>query len=123
MNGATAQTSPSISPVYAYTNTQQEIKRATQEATQDIGDAWSVYKKNGEFFGQVCLKWKQEFASKGGYGSEGKGLSGILTVLNIPRHTADYWIAKVELPHPCEKCGEGFPSKTQLKKHLHRAHT
>jgi hypothetical protein len=68
------------------------------QAQREIGAAWLPYKEKGEplglEFGKVYHGWKLKLKSKGGYGSKGRGLSGILTVLEIPRHIADYWEAR-----------------------------
>ena len=64
----------------------------------------------------------------------GKGLSSILRQLGIKEGKAYYWIAEYEVsngdrsakpkgtPSVCEECGEEYPSKTQLKKHVRDSH-
>jgi hypothetical protein len=74
------------------------VETAQPSAEREILAAWLPYKDKGEplglEFGKVIHEWKTKLKSKGGYHSKGKGLSGILTVLEIPRHIADYWEAR-----------------------------
>ena len=124
----TAAVMEAPTPLY---DTQATYKASvTEPATAEIRSAWGNCKKNGMEFGKVCSKWRESFKSRGGFGSKGEGLSGILTVLDIPRHIADYWVEKYELsigakelPHACEHCEEKFPSKSQLKRHVHKKHS
>jgi hypothetical protein len=61
-----------------------------------------------------------------GYGQ----LSSLLDKLSIPRSTAYFWLEKYEVDAcikvlpviPCPHCEMTFPSKTQMKHHLHHAH-
>lgn len=92
-----------------------------------IGAAWQTHKRSTLDFGLVCYGWALRLdKSKGGYGTNGAGLSEILNVLGIPRHVVDYAIsvykASIGQGIPCEHCTETFPSKTQLKKHQHNKH-
>jgi hypothetical protein len=70
------------------------VETAQPSAQREIAAAWHACQQtehHGLEFGRVCFEWKSKLRSKGGYGSKGKGLSEILTVLNIPRHKVDYW--------------------------------
>jgi hypothetical protein len=97
-------------------------------ARAEIQIAWENHKRNGMEFGKVCYEWTARVGkSKGGHGSEGKGLSEILNVLQIPRHIVDYWLGKYECSIgegiPCPDCTLTFPSKSKLKDHTFKAHT
>lgn len=100
-----------------------------ESARQELTTAWENHRRNGLDFGRVCYEVRQSSEvplSKGGWGTEGEGLSGILTALDIPRHIFDYWCKKYECSVgkgiPCHKCAETFPSRRQLARHLLRAH-
>jgi hypothetical protein len=113
------------SPPQAATAAATAVDLVTAKA--EIGAAWQSHKKSTRDFGRVCHEWAQRFEkSKGGYGSNGTGLSEILNVLNIPRHIVDYAIsvhkASIGEGIPCPSCRETFPSKTQLRKHQHKKH-
>jgi hypothetical protein len=93
-------------------------------AQTDIGTAWESHKKNGLAFGRACYEWRTKFSAQGTHGDF--SFSGILKGLDIPRHIADYWADKYKAGIgegiPCEHCTETFPSKTQLRKHVHVKH-
>jgi hypothetical protein len=98
-------------------------------AKQEIETAWQNVRTKGLEFGRVCYEWLERLGGKsvGGRQSSGDGLAGILAQLNIPRHIADYWMHEYEFANglgavPCLHCDERFPSKSKLRKHVHKKH-
>lgn len=64
-----------------------------------ISVAWSAYQKtehHGLELGRVLCEARDNLRSKGGFGTKGKGLTGYLQVLGIPRGTSDYWMDRYE---------------------------
>ena len=71
----------------------------TETAAQEIAAAWASYQQTEKYgleFGRVCCEWRDKFKSKGGYGTKEKGLEGILTSSQIPKHIAYYWMERYE---------------------------
>jgi hypothetical protein len=114
----------------------QAINEDARQVIADIAPAWENVTKNGLELGKRLHKWTCSEAfkpSKGGYNSNGEGLSGILNVLsqngvNIPRHIADYWLAEYKFKQgltsvSCTHCEMTFPSNGKMKKHVHIAHS
>lgn len=65
-----------------------------------IKKAWLEYQKtekNGIELGKVLCEYRNDFKSKGGYGSDGEGLVQLLDEFSIPRATAYWWINKYEV--------------------------
>src|ERR1700687_3112175 len=66
-------------------------------AIREISAAWDNYKTHGLAFGQVLAEWRDKFKSKGGYGSQGKGLVQVLDESPIPKSTPYFWISQFEI--------------------------
>jgi hypothetical protein len=94
-------------------------KRVTKPAANpttitqaEVQQAWTAYRtteKHGVELGRVLFEYRETHKSKGGFGSEGKGLVQLLNELVIPRSTAYWWIDRYEI-----SVGLKAPKETQL---------
>lgn len=78
----------------------------------EVQRAWAAYQtteKHGVELGRVLCVYRDAHKSKGGFGSEGKGLTQLLEELSIPASTAYWWINRYEI-----SVGLKPPKETQL---------
>jgi len=96
-----------------YGNNSSSAAGQSQTITKaEVQQAWTEYRiteKHGVELGRVLWVYRDAHKSKGGFGSEGKGLTQLLEELSIPPSTAYWWINRYEV-----SVGLKAPKETQL---------